>query len=149
MKNKTLCRLVVAFSLASIFLPSVAIAKTIQNEPGITRSINELSWLSGRWKSKNEKPSFEEHWMTPHDGSMVGMGRELNDSKMEFFEYLRIEQRKDGVFVPGGAGPNPERKMMTNNAGNLKVIAELEEGGQKGEGHLIVTVQRWNNPPLP
>ncbi|QXI27855.1 quinohemoprotein amine dehydrogenase subunit alpha [Pseudomonas vanderleydeniana] len=56
---------------------------------------------------------------------------------------------KDGVFVPGGAGPNPQRRMMTNNAGNLKVIAELEDGGQKGEGHLIVTVQRWNNPPLP
>jgi quinohemoprotein amine dehydrogenase len=59
------------------------------------------------------------------------------------------QMQKDGVFVPGGAGPNPERKMMTNNAGNLKVIAQLEEGGQKGEGHLIVTVQRWNNPPLP
>lgn len=55
----------------------------------------------------------------------------------------------DGVFVPGLAGPNPQRKMMTNNAGNLKVIAQLEEGGMKGEGHLIVTVQRWNNPPLP
>jgi len=39
--------------------------------------------------------------------------------------------------------------MMTNNAGNLKVIAELEEGGHKGQGQLIVTVQRWNNPPLP
>lgn len=59
------------------------------------------------------------------------------------------QMQKDGVFVPGDAGPNPERKMMTNNAGNLKVIAELKEGGQKGEGHLIVTVQRWNNPPLP
>ncbi|MHC6225455.1 quinohemoprotein amine dehydrogenase subunit alpha [Pseudomonas sp. X10] len=56
---------------------------------------------------------------------------------------------ENGVFMPSGAGPNPERKMMTNNAGNLKVIAELEDGGQKGEGHLIVTVQRWNNPPLP
>ncbi len=59
------------------------------------------------------------------------------------------QMQKDGVFVPGAAGPNPQRKMMTNNAGNLKVIAELEEGGQKGEGQLIVTVQRWNNPPLP
>lgn len=57
----------------------------------------------------------------------------------------------DGVFVPGDAGPNPARKMSTNNAGNLKVIAELEDGGKplKGEGQLIVTVQRWNNPPLP
>jgi quinohemoprotein amine dehydrogenase len=55
----------------------------------------------------------------------------------------------DGVFIPGGAGPNPQRKMMTNNVGNLKVVAQLEEGGMKGEGQLIVTVQRWNNPPLP
>jgi quinohemoprotein amine dehydrogenase len=41
--------------------------------------------------------------------------------------------------------------MSTNNAGNLKVIAEVEQGGQalKGEGQLIVTIQRWNNPPLP
>ncbi|AYC32929.1 quinohemoprotein amine dehydrogenase subunit alpha [Pseudomonas cavernae] len=57
--------------------------------------------------------------------------------------------QKDGVFLPGDAGPNPARKMSTNNAGNLKVIAQLEEGGMKGEGHLIVTVQRWNNPPIP
>ncbi|TDF84187.1 quinohemoprotein amine dehydrogenase subunit alpha [Pseudomonas sp. H9] len=59
------------------------------------------------------------------------------------------DMQPDGVFVPGGAGPNPQRKMMTNNVGNLKVIAQLEDGGMKGEGQLIVTVQRWNNPPLP
>lgn len=57
----------------------------------------------------------------------------------------------DGVFVPGDAGPNPARKMSTNNAGNLKVIARVDDGGKplSGEGQLIVTVQRWNNPPLP
>jgi quinohemoprotein amine dehydrogenase len=57
----------------------------------------------------------------------------------------------DGVFVPGDAGPNPARKMSTNTAGNLKVIAQVDDGGKplKGEGQLIVTVQRWNNPPLP
>nr|WP_285887716.1 quinohemoprotein amine dehydrogenase subunit alpha [Pseudomonas sp. BJa5]MDL2428437.1 quinohemoprotein amine dehydrogenase subunit alpha [Pseudomonas sp. BJa5] len=56
-----------------------------------------------------------------------------------------------GIFTPGDAGPNPERKMMTNNAGNLKVIAAVDDAGQshKGEGHMIVTVQRWNNPPIP
>jgi len=59
------------------------------------------------------------------------------------------KMQDNGIFMPGGAGPNPERRMMTNNAGNLKVIAKLEDGGQQGEGHLIVTVQRWNNPPLP
>ncbi|MCP8465493.1 quinohemoprotein amine dehydrogenase subunit alpha [Pseudomonas sp. ZM23] len=56
-----------------------------------------------------------------------------------------------GIFTPGDAGPNPARKMMTNNAGNLKVIAAVDDAGQshKGEGHMIVTVQRWNNPPIP
>ena len=56
-----------------------------------------------------------------------------------------------GVFTPGKAGPNPERRMSTNNAGNLKVIASVKDGDQtlKGDGQLIVTVQRWNDAPLP
>lgn len=56
-----------------------------------------------------------------------------------------------GVFTPAAAGPNPERRMMTNNAGNLKVQARVEDGDQTldAEGQLIVTVQRWNNPPIP
>ncbi len=58
---------------------------------------------------------------------------------------------KTGVFTTAAAGPNPERRMSTNNAGNLKVVADIEEKGQKvsADGQLIVTVQRWNNPPLP
>lgn len=55
-----------------------------------------------------------------------------------------------GVFTPAGAGPNPDRDLMTNNTGNLKVVAEVDaDGGPvKGDGQLIVTVQRWNNPPI-
>jgi hypothetical protein len=60
-------------------------------------------------------------------------------------------QADSGVFTPGDAGPNPQRKMSTNNAGNLKVIAAVDDAGKSltGEGHMIVTVQRWNNPPIP
>lgn len=56
-----------------------------------------------------------------------------------------------GVFTPALAGPNPDRRMSTNNAGNLKVVAQLNDAGQaiSGEGQMIVTIQRWNNPPLP
>lgn len=58
--------------------------------------------------------------------------------------------RDSGVFTPAAAGPNPERKYQTNNAGNLKVIATIEQDGEpmQGDGHLMVTVQRWNNPPI-
>ncbi|GGK67706.1 quinohemoprotein amine dehydrogenase subunit alpha [Amphritea balenae] len=58
---------------------------------------------------------------------------------------------KTGVFTAGAAGPNPERRMSTNNAGNLKVVADVIEQGESltAEAQMIVTVQRWNNPPLP
>ena len=55
-----------------------------------------------------------------------------------------------GRFYPSGAGPNPLREFSGNNVGNLKVIARIRDGARdlEGAGHLIVTVQRWNTPPI-
>jgi quinohemoprotein amine dehydrogenase len=55
-----------------------------------------------------------------------------------------------GLFNPAGAGPNPARVYGTNNIGDLKVVAEVKDGERavKGEGRLISTVQRWNDPPI-
>lgn len=50
-----------------------------------------------------------------------------------------------GIFTPGDAGLNPERKMSTNNVGNLTVVGTVTEGGAAvaGEAHLLVTVQDY------
>ncbi|WP_256675664.1 quinohemoprotein amine dehydrogenase subunit alpha [Pseudomonas sp. R5(2019)] len=55
-----------------------------------------------------------------------------------------------GLFIPGDAGPNPKRKYSTNNAGELEVTAQVDDGGRevKATKPLIVTVQRWNDPPI-
>ena len=65
-------------------------------------------------------------------------------------DFAGTMDKDTGVFTPAAAGPNPARKQSTNNAGNLKVIATVGEGESavKGEGQLLVTVQRWINPPL-
>lgn len=52
----------------------------------------------------------------------------------------------DGIFMPAVAGPNPDRQFSTNNAGELKVVANA--AGQTGEAHMIVTVQRFIDPPI-
>ena len=56
----------------------------------------------------------------------------------------------NGRFLPAGAGPNPAREFSGDNVGNLAVVARLRDGGRELEarGHLIVTVQRWNTPPI-
>ena len=66
-------------------------------------------------------------------------------------KFAGLMDARTGVFVPGDAGPNPARRMSANNVGNLKVIAEVADGGEsvKGEGRLIVAAPRWNNPPIP
>ena len=83
--------------------------------------------------------------------------------QISHFHYLPLQSEADedvkfagvinpetGVFTPGDAGPNPDRKYGTNNAGRLAVVAKLQDGKNilEGQGELIVTVQRWNNPPI-
>ncbi|MDR0701787.1 MAG: quinohemoprotein amine dehydrogenase subunit alpha [Azoarcus sp.] len=65
--------------------------------------------------------------------------------------FAGVIEAGSGVFTPNNAGPNPLRHLMTNNAGNLAVIAETTGGGKKlsARGQLIVTVQRWVDPPIP
>ena len=60
----------------------------------------------------------------------------------------RIEP--NGRYLPAGAGPNPAREFSGNNVGNLKVVARVGEGqyAVEGNAHLVVTVQRWNTPPI-
>jgi len=55
-----------------------------------------------------------------------------------------------GCFSPSSAGPNPAREYSGDNVGNLTVVARPREGerGVEGRAHLVVTVQRWNTPPI-
>ena len=71
----------------------------------------------------------------------------IDDRDIEFAGSMNTTT---GVFTPGAAGPNPKRKFGTNNAGRLNVVATVENQGSaiEGSAELIVTVQRWNNPPI-
>lgn len=66
--------------------------------------------------------------------------------KFKDAEFVGKLDENLGLFSAGNAGPNPKRVFSTNNAGNMKILADFE--GIKGEGQMIVTVQRWVDPPL-
>lgn len=50
---------------------------------------------------------------------------------------------RHGIFTPGDAGLNAERKMSTNNVGMLSVVGTVADGAEHvdGEASLLVTVQ--------
>lgn len=70
--------------------------------------LQRLSWLQGKWTGvetgapNNSRSRFEESWTDAAGGIMIGMGKEIEKEiekdKLSFFEYLRIESRKEGLF---------------------------------------------------
>ncbi|MCC2112176.1 MAG: quinohemoprotein amine dehydrogenase subunit alpha [Hyphomicrobiales bacterium] len=66
--------------------------------------------------------------------------------ELEDVRYAGEIDGATGIFTPAVAGPNSARPFSTNNAGNLKIVAT--NGTTNGSGQLIVTVQRWNDPPI-
>src|SRR6476469_7273827 len=74
----------------------IAGAPSTQSSP---HSISELSWMGGDWQTPaGGRVQIEEHWTQPAGGSMMGMSRTVGGDKTIEFEYLRIEQRDDGIY---------------------------------------------------
>lgn len=94
--------------------------------PGTADDIR-LGYVSAKWSVDN----FDDSAKAANDVGFAGV----------------MEQ--SGLFIPAVAGPNPARKSF-NNVGNLSVVAKVVDESRTSEAkaHLIVTVQRWNTPPL-
>jgi len=78
-------------------------------------ALDTLRWLSGDWEGKSPDGAFDEHWIEPRGGVMLGVAREIKaDGALSFFEYMRIEARADGVYlVPQPRGkPGHDFKMV-------------------------------------
>ncbi len=91
--------------------------------PKKKQSLKDLSWLVGQWQSKDGDTLFEEHWMSPAGGMMIGMGREVKKDKLSFHEYLRLEERADGIYyVAQPFGKSSTDFRLTKNDDSILVF---------------------------
>ncbi len=62
--------------------------------------LKDFSGMAGCWERRDEakKLLVSEQWMSPAGTSMIGMGRTVKDGKTTDWEFMRIEQRTDGIF---------------------------------------------------
>jgi quinohemoprotein amine dehydrogenase len=114
--------------------------------PPVPAQYEAIAWLQGPDGQAGTEDDVEIGAM-PADWAVENfdeVAEELDDAA------FTGEMQANGMFLPAEAGLNPERPFQTNNAGNLKVIATVKDNGQTvtGEGQLLVTVQRWNDPPI-
>jgi Domain of unknown function (DUF6265) len=88
--------------------------------PQTTPTLADLAWLTGDWQTPpGGRAQIEEHWTKAAGGSMIGMGRTVAGEKTWEFEYLRIEQRADGIYYvahPKGQCPGTDFKLTRASA---------------------------------
>jgi len=85
-----------------------------------TQSISDLAWIAGDWQmAAGGRSQSEEHWTAPAGSTMIGMSRTLAGDKTVEFEYLRIEQRSDGIYYvahPKARCPGTDFKLTQLSA---------------------------------
>ena len=136
-------------------------------EPGDV-DLNQFDWLTGHWVSKTGGVVREEHWVHPSGGIMLGLSREVQDGRAIFFEFLRIERRRDGLYYvaqPRGeeptafrlAGTSLRRASFTNPEHDFpQRITYWREGSQlsvrvegEREGRPVGVQVDWEKSSLP
>ena len=66
-----------------------------------------LAWLEGCWRGSANQREFNEHWLPPRGGLMVGASHTVFQGRTQGYEYLRLELRPDGVYyVAAPSGKN-------------------------------------------
>lgn len=85
-----------------------------------TTTITDLSWIAGRWQTApGGRRQVEEHWTSVAGGTMMGMSRTVAGEKTVEFEYVRIEQRADGIYYvahPKARCPGTDFKLTKASA---------------------------------
>lgn len=74
-----------------------------------TATIESFASMAGCWERTDKSgTAFSEMWMKPAGNTMMGTGRTVKAGKTVDFEFLRIEQRPDGIFYIAKPKANAE-----------------------------------------
>ncbi|HEX3248679.1 MAG TPA: DUF6265 family protein [Pyrinomonadaceae bacterium] len=85
-----------------------------------TPALADLAWIAGAWQTQlGGRRQIEEHWTQAAGATMLGMSRTVAGEKTVEFEYLRIEQRADGIYYvahPQARCPGTDFKLTRASA---------------------------------
>jgi hypothetical protein len=102
-----------------LLLPACAHRQVQAVAQECTPSIHDLGWMAGSWTFQSPTERLDEHWTDAEGRSMLGVGRRITGDETFFFEFLRIEERSDGIYYIAHprARPGVEFKMVACRPG--------------------------------
>ncbi len=86
--------------------------------------ISDFDGMAGCWERSDpaKKLLVTEQWMKPAGTSILGMGRTVKNGKTTAFEYMRIEQRADGIYLVAKPSENKDETPFKLKSSTLNEI---------------------------
>lgn len=85
--------IILLFSVSCVYSQDFQTENTLtlnKNNKQHPTKIAEMSWLSGKWVSRNNNQFAEEVWSSVESTGMMGMFRMIVDGKVVFYEICQI-----------------------------------------------------------
>ena len=94
----------------TLLISFVLLGALLTNAQTAVSRLADINWLAGCWERNDKSKSLliSEQWMAPAGGLMIGMGRTVKSGKTTGWEYMRIEQRADGIYFVSKPKENAE-----------------------------------------
>ena len=86
-----------------------------------------LAWMAGSWESTAGGIETEESWLAPKGGLMLGVSRTTRANAASAFEFLRINNTKEGVSYYAQPGGKPATAFKLVKLKGQSVVFENAE----------------------
>jgi hypothetical protein len=87
-------------------------------------SIDRLGWLAGCWAGERGERRFEEHWMAPRGGAMLGMGRTVRGEALAEYEHLLIREEAGVLVFTAKPSRQPQASFPAVSGGEGEIAFE-------------------------
>ena len=89
--KRSICQIIFALLILGFTL-SVSAQKVTE--------IKDFDGMAGCWEQRDDakKLLISEQWMSPAGTSILGIGRTVKNGKTVDYEFMRVEQRVDGIY---------------------------------------------------
>ena len=109
-------RLAFVMALPAIVLSQVTAVPTVA----------PLTWFAGCWQGASTTASYEEQWMKPAGGMLLGMSRTVRNGRVVAHEFLRIAERDGKIFYDANpSGQTPASFALTRISATEAVFEDL------------------------
>ncbi|MFO0982545.1 MAG: DUF6265 family protein [Planctomycetota bacterium] len=88
-----------SIAIASLVLLACWVRLPASQEPASrTLHLDDFTWMVGGFEMVQGKVRVEEYWIPAAGKTMMGVSRTIQGDRTTFFEFLRLEERSDGIY---------------------------------------------------